>query len=137
MPVLRLDDAHLAFGHVPLLDAASFQLDEGERVVLIGRNGAGKSSLLRVLAGEQPLDDGLVWRQPGLRLAYVPQEADFPPQATVAEVLTEGLGEAAGLLRRFQELSRLVATSPEPTLLAELDAVQHRLEREGGWQWTM
>lgn len=135
MPVLRLDDAHLAFGHVPLLDAASFQLDEGERVVLIGRNGAGKSSLLRVLAGEQPLDDGLLWRQPGLRLAYVPQEADFPPQATVAEVLTEGLGEAAGLLRRFQALSRHVAATPEPALLAELDAVQQALEREGGWQW--
>ena len=69
MPYLTLDNGCLAFGHVPLLDHADFQLDPGERVALIGRNGSGKSSLLAALAGRAHLDDGEVWTQPGLRSA--------------------------------------------------------------------
>ena len=64
MPYLSLDKASLAFGHVALLGSVDFQLDEGERVGLIGRNGGGKSSMMRVLAGQANLDDGIVWRQP-------------------------------------------------------------------------
>ena len=67
MPLLTLSDASLAYGHVPLLDHADFQLDPGERVALIGRNGCGKSSLLRALAGTGGLDDGSVWLEPGVR----------------------------------------------------------------------
>ncbi len=68
MPYITLDKAALAFGHVALLDKVAFQLDENERVGLIGRNGGGKSSLLRVIAGQAALDDGIVWRQPGVRI---------------------------------------------------------------------
>ena len=73
MPFITLDKASLAFGHVALLDHADFQLDEGERVGLIGRNGGGKSSLMRVLAGIANLDDGSVWRAPSARICYVSQ----------------------------------------------------------------
>lgn len=69
MPLLTLDNACLAFGHHALLDHAAFQLDPGERIGLIGRNGAGKSSLLRVLAGEIKLDDGQLWVAPGMNVA--------------------------------------------------------------------
>jgi ATP-binding cassette subfamily F protein uup len=79
MPYLILSDASLAFGHVPLLDHADFQLDAGERVALIGRNGTGKSSLLSALAGCGGLDDGKVWLQPGLRIGYVPRSRPLTP----------------------------------------------------------
>ena len=88
MAVLSLADAHLAYGHVPLLDGAAFALESGERVGLIGRNGTGKSSLLKVLAGIEPLDDGLLQVQQGLRSVYVPQEPAFDAAATVFEVVS-------------------------------------------------
>ncbi|MEO6976145.1 MAG: ATP-binding cassette domain-containing protein, partial [Gallionella sp.] len=88
MPFITLDKASLAFGHVALLDHADFQLDEGERVGLIGRNGGGKSSMMRVLAGQAShvdtrLDDGLVWRAPTARICYVSQEPVLDPNDTV------------------------------------------------------
>ncbi|HEY8857331.1 MAG TPA: ATP-binding cassette domain-containing protein, partial [Rugosibacter sp.] len=70
MPLITIDRACLAYGHVALLDRAAMQLDPGERVGLIGRNGTGKSSLLKALADLGSLDDGLIWRQPGLSIAY-------------------------------------------------------------------
>ncbi|HLX81405.1 MAG TPA: ATP-binding cassette domain-containing protein [Burkholderiales bacterium] len=74
MPLLTLADAQLAYGELPLLDRASFSMDAGERIGLIGRNGTGKSSLLGVIAGAIALDDGELRRNTGLRIAYVPQE---------------------------------------------------------------
>ena len=83
MALLSLTDAHLAYGHHALLDGASFSLEGGERVALIGRNGAGKSSLMKVLAGLERLDDGLLQQQGGVRRIYVAQEPSFEPGATV------------------------------------------------------
>jgi len=93
MPYITLDKASLAFGHVALLDHVEFQLDEGERVGLIGRNGGGKSSLLKVLAGLAHLDDGTLWRQPSARIAYVSQEPVLDAEATVFDEVARGLGE--------------------------------------------
>ena len=77
MAVLSLSNAHLAFGHVALLDDAGFSLESGERLGLIGRNGAGKSSLLKVIAGLEKLDDGLLQMTQNIRICYVPQEPVF------------------------------------------------------------
>ena len=94
--LLTLENAHLAFGHVALLDGAALQIDSGEKIALIGRNGSGKSSLMRALAGLATLDEGVVWRQSGLRLAYVAQEPNFDPAQSVYQTLASGLGGASG-----------------------------------------
>jgi ATP-binding cassette subfamily F protein uup len=125
MALLTLQDAHLAFGHVPLLDGASLALEAGERVALIGRNGTGKSSLLKILAGMEPPDDGQVQIASGLRRVYVPQEPQFEAGATVFEAVAEGVAEARALRERFE------AHAPGD----DLDALQTRIEALSGWTW--
>ena len=135
MPLLSISHADLAFGHVALLDDANFQLDPGERVALIGRNGSGKSSLLAALAGDSRLDDGEVWRQPGLRLAYVPQEPLFNGESTVFEAVVAGMGKATQLLAQWHEVSHRLAESTvsHTDLLPELNRLQHELEALCAW----
>jgi ATP-binding cassette subfamily F protein uup len=125
MALLTLADAHLAFGHVPLLDGAALALESGERVALIGRNGAGKSSLLKILAGLDKPDDGQIQIQTGLRRVYVAQEPVFTPGASVFDAVADGVAEARELRERFER--------HDPA--DDLDAVQTRLEALGGWTW--
>ena len=134
MPLITLDDACLAFGHVALLDKAAFQLDPGERVALIGRNGSGKSSLLKALAGQSMLDDGRLWRQPGARVAYVPQEADFPLERSVYATVADGLGDVAQLLVDYHAAMLAVADDHSEAALARLEDVQHRVEDAQAWR---
>ena len=137
MPLLKLDNGCLAYGHVSLLDAASLQLDAGERVALIGRNGTGKSSLLAALAGKAHLDDGTVWTQPGLKLGYVPQEPPFDPDLTVFEAVVAGMGDTARLLADYHEVSHRMAEADadHAALLARMEALQHELEALGAWAY--
>src|SRR5574340_1162185 len=134
MPVLTLENACLAYGHVALLDHAALQVDAGERIALIGRNGSGKSSLLRVLAGAAQLDDGLLWRASGLRVAYVPQEPDFAPGQDVFQAVAAGMGEVSRLLLDYHEVSRRLAQQPDEALLERLSELQARLEQGDGWR---
>jgi ATP-binding cassette subfamily F protein uup len=135
MPYLTLDNASLAFGHVALLDHIAFQLDEGERVGLIGRNGGGKSSLLQVLAGVATLDDGVVWRMPGARVCYVSQEPPLNDAATVFDEVARGLGELQQLLHDYHHLSVQLAEpdADYDTLLEAMQTLQTRLEAQQGW----
>jgi ATP-binding cassette subfamily F protein uup len=138
MPYLKLSDACLAYGHVPLLDHADFLLDPGERVALIGRNGTGKSSLLAALAagtGRGKLDDGEVWVQPGIRVGYVPQEPLFDARSTVFAAVISGMGEASRLLAAYHDVSHQLAegAGDHDALLARMDALQHELEACGAW----
>ena len=123
MTFLTLLDAQLAFGHVPLLDHAEFALDAGERVGLIGHNGAGKSSFLRILAGLEQADDGRMQMQQGLRVTYVAQEPVFADGATVFEVIAEGLAPVLALMDEYTRGT------------GDLDALQARIEAEDGWNW--
>jgi ATP-binding cassette subfamily F protein uup len=135
MPLISLSQACLAFGHVPLLDHADFLLDAGERVALIGRNGSGKSSLLAALAGIGHLDDGSVWHQPGLRLAYVPQEPELDGGQHVFEAVVAGIGSATRLLAEWHEVSHRLAEpgADHDVLLDKLNQLQHELEALGAW----
>ncbi|MBM4181391.1 MAG: ATP-binding cassette domain-containing protein [Betaproteobacteria bacterium] len=133
MPYLTLDRVCLAFGHWPLLDGANLVIDKGERIGLIGRNGAGKSSLLKILSGELSADDGVVWRKPGLRLASVPQEPAFNPVHTVFEAVSEGAGPARGLLAAYHAAAHAAADGT-PAALADLERLSHELEAGDVWR---
>jgi ATP-binding cassette subfamily F protein uup len=137
MALLTLTNAHLAFGHVPLLDGTVFSLEAGERVALIGRNGTGKSSLLKVLAGVERLDDGLLQQQGGVRRVYVPQEPQFAEGATVFEAVAEGVAQARALRERYEALAS--GTPPPPgavgALPDDLDTLQTGIEALDGWTW--
>ncbi|HNC21683.1 ATP-binding cassette domain-containing protein [Accumulibacter sp.] len=137
MPYLILSDASLAFGHVPLLDHADFQLDASERVALIGRNGTGKSSLLSALAGCGALDDGKVWLQPGLRIGYVPQEPPFDADLTVFAAVVAGMGELSALLAEYHAVAHALAdpVADHEKLLERMQALQTELEARQAWSF--
>ena len=140
MALISLTRAHLAYGHVPLLDDAGLSLEPGERIALIGRNGTGKSSLLKVLAGQERLDDGLLQLQGGLRRVVVAQEPVFAAGASVFDAVAEGLGPVRRLRQRYEELAAGTGAGAgadlEPELAGlDLDALQSRIEALDGWTW--
>ncbi|PIT24191.1 ABC transporter ATP-binding protein [Snodgrassella communis] len=132
MSILSLDNACFAVGHHPLLDHASLQMEAGEKIGFIGRNGTGKSTLLKILAGVQKLDDGLLTIQSNQNIVYVPQESFFDPQATIFDTIAEGLGELQNLLREYHQLSQNVSDEASLNRLTEL---QNELESRNGWQF--
>ncbi len=114
MPILSLRDVTLSFGGAALLDRVSLQVEAGERICLLGRNGAGKSSLLRLLAGELPPDAGVIDRRQGLRAATLPQDVPREMAGRVFEVVAGGLGTAGEGLCRYHDLGRRLAGQRRP-----------------------
>jgi ATP-binding cassette subfamily F protein uup len=125
MALLTLLDAHLAYGHVALLDDATFALETAERVGLIGRNGTGKSSLLKIIAGLEKPDDGTLQLQTGLRLALVAQEPVLAAEQSVFDAVSEGLAEVKALRERYEAYHEG----------DDHDAIQTRIEAMDGWTW--
>ena len=123
MALITLLDAQLAFGHVPLLDHADFSLETQERVGLIGRNGAGKSSMLKILGGMEKPDDGTLQVQGGTRISYVAQEPQLDGDATVFIAVRAGLERVIGLIEEYC-LGH-----------GDLDAMQSEIETLDGWNW--
>ena len=123
MALITLLDAQLAFGHVALLDHADFSLETLERVGLIGRNGAGKSSLLKILAGMEKPDDGTVQVQGNTRIAYVAQEPSLDADATVFVAVSAGLARVVALIDEYSQGH------------GDLDAMQSEIEALDGWNW--
>ncbi|MDB5799368.1 MAG: transporter ATP-binding protein [Rhodocyclales bacterium] len=132
MPLLTLDNACLAFGDVALLDHTELVLEPGEKVALIGRNGSGKSSLMRTLAGLAKLDDGTVWRQPNLRVSYVAQEPDFPMDKDIFATVADGIGEAARLVADYHAAAHALAHGDE-SAMDRMSDLQHELDATNGW----
>ena len=123
MALISLLNAQLAFGHVPLLDHADFALEGSERVGLIGRNGAGKSSLLRILGALERADDGELQLQQGLRVAYVAQEPVLAEDATVFDAVAEALAPLRALIDAYSAGGD------------DLDGLQAQIEAQEGWTW--
>ena len=131
MTLLKFTDVSLAYGAMPLLDRVSWQIARGERVCIIGRNGTGKSSLLRLVKGDQQADDGEIWRAPGLKIGELPQELPAADQRTVFDVVAEGLAEVGALLAEYHHLSQHIRSDDD---LAKLTRVQQALEARDGWR---
>jgi ABC transport system ATP-binding/permease protein len=134
MPLLALQRIGLAYGHVPLFEAADLQIESGERIALIGRNGTGKSSLLRVISGEAPLDTGTIWREPGLRVSRLDQEVPAVGGRTVFEEVASGLGALGALVSEYHHAAVRVAETHDPGDLEKLGRLQHTLEEGDGWR---
>lgn len=131
MTLLKFSDVSLAFGAMPLLDKVSWQIARGERVCIIGRNGTGKSSMLRLVKGEQKGDDGDIWRAPGLKIGELPQELPVADERSVFDVVAAGLDGVGELLAQFHHLSQNIHGDED---LEKLMHVQHELEARDGWR---
>ena len=139
MPLLTLDNLSLAFGHLPLVENAALQIEAGERIALIGRNGSGKSSLLKVLAGELPPDTGTVWRAPRVKVARLDQDVPLVGRRTVFEEISDGLGELGAVVANYHRAATELAETADGTAahdkaLARVGALQHDLEEQDGWR---
>lgn len=132
MALLRFINVSLSLGGPALLDRASFYIDRGERLCLIGRNGAGKSSLLKLTANEMAPDAGEIASAPGLRVARLAQDVPHAESTRVRTAVAAGLGDASALLERYHTLSQRLANG-DHRLLAELERCQQALEAAGGW----
>ena len=130
MALITLSNIQLAFGHVALLDHVDFSLQPLARVGLIGRNGAGKSSFLKLLAGTQKPDDGVFQQQQSLRCAYVAQEADFDPTHTIFHTV----GEPLDAIRQARAQYEVMACDPDVDM-AELTKLQDLIDSQDGWSW--
>jgi len=126
VPLLQLSEVSLAYGHVALLDHADLVIEPGEHAGLIGRNGTGKSSLLRIVAGESKPDDGTVFVQPGARIASVPQEPDFESGQTVFEAVAEGVGALTQLIVDYH-------AAAHDGDMDRMHDLQEALEAANGW----
>ena len=134
MPLIQLSQLSLAYGHVPLLDHADLIIEPGQRIGLIGRNGTGKSSLLKIIAGESTADDGKVWRAPGLKLASVSQEPAVSPGQSIFEAVAEGLGDGNRLLIDYHAATHALAEAhDDPAALERLHHAQEALDASDGW----
>ncbi|MGK5027830.1 ATP-binding cassette domain-containing protein [Janthinobacterium sp. RB2R34] len=133
MAVISLSSAQLAFGHVALLDHAEFSLENSERVGLIGRNGTGKSSLLKVISGKFKLDDGLLVMQQNIKIAYVEQEPQFEPEMSVFDAVASGMGESQALLKEYDALTGQFGQGNDDELMERMHDIQVKLDAADAW----
>ncbi len=135
MPLLRLSNIAIAYGTHALLNKENFQLDIGERVGLLGRNGEGKSTLMKIIAGNVLPDGGEIWREPELKLAWLEQAPELPDEATIYDAVASGLGELGDVIARYHALS-LTMDYHDNKALQELGDLQHKLEALNGWHFN-
>jgi len=133
LALITLRNLSLAFGGPPLFDGITLQIEEGERLCLLGRNGTGKSTLLKVIAGELPADGGEIHRRQGLKTALVAQEVPHGLDGMVFDLVAAGLGDATALLADYHRLTQRLAESTDAEHLSRLESLQQRMEESGAW----
>ncbi|MBR7003306.1 MAG: ATP-binding cassette domain-containing protein, partial [Neisseriaceae bacterium] len=134
MSILSIENLHFAVGHHALLDGIFLNMDAGDKIGIIGRNGAGKSSLLKIIAGKTPADDGKISIQNGLKTVFVPQEMPFDEHASVFDIVSSGLGEIQGDLQAYHHLSQKLAQNPhDEQLLKQFQQVTDKIDLQDGW----
>ena len=134
MALLGMQDVSIAFGGPPVLDHARFAIERGERVCLLGRNGAGKSTIMKLLDGTMTPDDGEIVRQTGVTVTRLEQEVPDDVEGTTFDVVAEGLGPSGQLLARYHHASHRVATDHSDSALREMDRLHHQLDAAGAWE---
>jgi len=133
MPLVVLDQISHAYGHLPLLDKAALQVEPGERIAIIGRNGTGKSTLMQIIGGEMKPDAGTVWTQPGARVARLVQDVPLSANKPVFDVIADGLGDLGALIANYHHAAVEVATDYSEEAMTRLGNYQHELEERDGW----
>ncbi len=133
MPLIRLNNVSIAYGTHSLLDHSDFQLDPGERVGLLGRNGEGKSTLMKIMAGHVKPDDGEIWRQPELKIAWLEQAPELNDSDSIYDAVAGGLGDLGRLIVQYHELSHRMEGSEQD--LKTMGDLQHQLEADNGWHF--
>ncbi|QRK04537.1 ABC-F family ATP-binding cassette domain-containing protein [Archangium violaceum] len=136
MTLLRAADVQLSFGSRTVFQGLTLTIEEGERVGLVGVNGSGKSSLMKILAGVARADAGELQLRRGARVTYLPQEPEFAPGATVASELSVAQGPLREALAAQAELTRRMESTPtqgQEKLMEQLAALSDRIEQLGGW----
>jgi ATP-binding cassette subfamily F protein uup len=134
MSLVTLDQISISFGSLPLLDRVGLQIEANERVCLIGRNGTGKSTLLQIINGDQTFDSGSIWRQPGVQIALLVQDATLYAERPVFDVVAEGLGDLSDLVTLYHHTAIKVSETGNSILLEKLGNLQHELEERDGWR---
>jgi len=135
MALLGMEKVSVGFGGPPLLEHVNFQIERGERICLLGRNGVGKSTLMKLICGELEPESGIISRMPSLSVTCLTQVVPAGLKGTVFDIVSDGLGPRGKLLAEYHLLSHRIATEPhKKNLLGQLDKLQHSLDIEGGWQ---
>ena len=129
-----MQEVTVAFGGPPILDRATFSLERGERVALLGRNGTGKSTLMKLLDGTIEPDSGLIVRQTRLQISRLEQDIPLDLKGTIFDVAAGGLGEAGTLLARYHEATIRVGHGGGDQALADMDRLHHQLDAANAWQ---
>jgi ATP-binding cassette subfamily F protein uup len=130
MLLFRLTDIHLAYGPQVLLEKVSLSIQSGERIGLLGRNGAGKSTFLKLLSRQIKPDDGELWQQQDIKVAYLNQELPLANALTVYDFLLDGLADTGKLIKDFHQLSQ---TATDQVQLEKLADLQKQIDTSGAW----
>ncbi|MES9833302.1 MAG: ATP-binding cassette domain-containing protein [Candidatus Thiodiazotropha sp. DIVDIV] len=134
MPLITLRNLHLSFGDAPLLDGVNLNIEKGERIALLGRNGMGKSTLMKVIMGSQVADDGERVVGKGVDIARLIQEVPQDVSGSVYDLVADGMGDLSEKLKNYHRISHRLAEEGDQALLESLAEAQHDLEASGGWQ---